>query len=103
MSALQFAIEGCSASLEAEVGYFFEQNAGPQVRIFGEPLTAVAGEGFGEQAWPWGPSPWRSPAVDVVADGLVAVADVVGDGLHRPSGRVQGEDPLGSFSGQHGY
>jgi hypothetical protein len=42
-------------------------------------------------------------AVDVVADSLVAVADVVSDGLHRPSGRVQGEDLLGSFSGQHEY
>lgn len=103
MAAVQLAVEGSLASLEAEVGYFFEQGTGPQVRILGEPFTAVAGERLGEQTWPWGPNPWRSAAVDVVADGLVAVADVISDGLHRPSGRVQGEDLLGSFSGQHEY
>jgi hypothetical protein len=100
---VELPVERGATSLEAEFDDLVEQGAGPQVGVLGEALAAVADEGVGEQAGLRCSMAGCPASVQVVADGWLAVAEVFGDGAHRPSGLAQGEDLLGSVSGQHGH
>jgi len=56
------------------------------MRVLGEALAAIAGEGVGKHARPRGPGSGCRASAQVAADGWLAVAELVGNGAHRPSG-----------------
>ena len=72
------------------------------MRILGEALAAIAGDEGGKQARPRGPDSGCPASAQVAADGRLAVAELAGDGAHRPSGLAQGEDLLGLVPGSIG-